>query len=97
MMWDLARGSQVGAPSHLTCGGCGAAIRVGDPVGFLTRARLPRCASCVKRQLGETPPADLHQVVAPPTPPAPTWVRVTRSEVERALPFDVKAAQVGER
>jgi len=89
MMWDLARG-------RLTCGGCSGAIRVGEPVAYLTRARLLRCAPCVKRHLDEMPPKELYDVVVVP-PPAPTFVRITRAELERALPFDVKAAQVGEQ
>lgn len=90
MIRDLARG-------RLRCGSCCGPIRAGEPVAY-TRHRRMRCEACAKRHFDETPPADLHQAVAPPTPPAPpTFVRVTRTSLEHALPFDVKAARIGER
>lgn len=84
-------------PLPTVCGYCAAILSTGVPI---LEIRLPmggppkvRCAACAS----EPVPANLPPVVATSAVPEPMTGQTMTRFTPRALPFDVRMAQAGER
>lgn len=80
------------------CGACERPIEIGDPVLFIQPHGLShakkRCQSCA----GEPAPSVIPQRVEPAAAPRESsgFVQLGRAQLSKALPFDARAAALGE-